>query len=477
MNNGEKHAHDYFSLHYGNQGPYEINEADQHGLVELMKKMLPGGAMGGYAEPGFPLYFINDGLLKWLGYTYDEFIEENGQEMVNTIHPDDRARVEAVILECLEKSGEYMVEYRIRKKDGAYIWVRDAGRKTIPPSGRLAMISIIVDISDEKKKQQSFENTIESMKREKRRIDRMTGLLNREPAESLIREYLGQNRTGALFLMDLDNFKLVNDAKGHPAGDQVLRYFSDQIKRIFPSRAVLSRWGGDEFIAYVPEYDTVEYLQELADQILICSANLIEDSVLANVLGVSIGIALVPNDGEEFGALYCSVDKAQYYAKRNGKGRYSFYGQESGLPAAGEMKANMNTLRRMVHGTVADKGAFLVEYEAFHKIYQFMERNIARMEQNTQLLLFTMHGGMLEAMDDEALSVSRKVLENSIRYRLRNGDLLMEFSTNQIAVLLVNCDNENAVRVASRILDAYRRDAGASAVGVTYEFGSMKRTV
>ncbi|MDD3219297.1 MAG: diguanylate cyclase [Lachnospiraceae bacterium] len=460
---------EFFPLHYGNMENHKIDEEEQMGLVELMKKMLPGGAMGGYVEPGFPLYFINDELLHWLGYDYEEFIDENGQMMANTMHPDDVAMVDATISECFESGNEYTVEYRMRKKDGTYIWVRDTGRKTITPGGRMAMISIIVDISNERKKLRFFEKTIESMKKEQRQFDRMTELLNREPAEILIDQSLTKNNHGALYLMDIDNFKLVNDAKGHPEGDKVLRTFADMIKRVFPEDAILARLGGDEFVAFLPQYTSIEQLQNFAEQVIEQSAELIEDPVLANVLGSSIGIALAPEDGDNFIMLYSSADKGQYYAKRNGKGRYSFYGQEPGLPVVRDVKANMDTLRRMVQSVQNDNGALLVEYEAFHKIYQFMERNVDRMVQNTQILLFTLQRDPAQKVDKKIKEEERIVLENAIQSKLRKGDLMMDFSATQIAVLLVNCDDENAAFVASRIMDSYNRETSESAAKVSYE--------
>ena len=464
---------EFFPLHYGVTAAAKIDEADQMGLVDLMKKTLPGGAMGGYVEPGFPLYFINDELLSWLGYTYDEFISENGQMMSNTIHQDDIERVERIVYERFAKDEEYSVEYRMKKKSGSYIWVRDIGRKTVTPSGRIAMISIIVDISSEIARKESFEKAIESMKQERRRIDRMTGLLNREPAEVLITKDLSMGKGGAFFLIDIDNFKLVNDVKGHPIGDEVLKKFADILMTVFQQREVIARLGGDEFIVFIPEQEDIEILKGLADNVIIQSEFLIDDEILARKLGASIGIALAPEDGDTFAMLYANADKAQYYAKRNGKNRYSFYRREANETLQTHQNANMESLNRILQSAFIDIGAFPVEFEAFNKIYQFLERNLSRMEQRTQIILFTIHKSDDLSVTEEAFAEHRKLLENCIKYRLRSGDLMMDFSSNQIAVLLVNCNYEDGIMVSSRIMNSYTEDAGEDAASVTYEIHSM----
>lgn len=462
-------AHEFFPVHYSTVESTQIDTAEQFELVDLMKRLLPGGAMGGYVEPGFPLYFINDELLQWLGYTYEEFIEENGRRTVNAMHPDDASMVETTVSDAFAIGNEYTVEYRMRKKDRTYIWVRDIGRKSITSEGRIAIISIIVDISGERQRQQSFENTIELMKKERRRTDRLTGLLNRASAEILIEQEIIRNHKGAFFLMDLDNFKLVNDTKGHPAGDKVLHDFAVRIQEIFPSTGILARFGGDEFVAFLPDYADTDQLKLLSEKVITCASGIIDDALLSDKLGVSIGIAIVPNDGVEFSELYLNADKSQYYAKRNGKGRYSFYGQDSMLPASVNTNPKIDTLVRMVQNVMIDNGAFDVEYEAFHKICQFIQRNTSRMEHGTQVMLFS-----LEGLPASGVSQEQNVLfEKAVRYSLRTGDLMMNFGVGQIAVLLVNCNVKDAGRVAGRITNFYKTLQVDKKTYITYEFRSI----
>jgi len=88
---------------------------------ELLNDSLPGGMMGGYIEDGFPFYFINRRMLEYLGYENEtEFVSDIGGMITNCMHPDDRNRVDQLVACQLERSEEYVVEYRMRKKDGSF---------------------------------------------------------------------------------------------------------------------------------------------------------------------------------------------------------------------------------------------------------------------------------------------------------------------------------------------------------------------
>ena len=83
-----------------------------------MLSMLPGGIMGGYLEEGFPLYIINDTMLEYLGYTYEELIAETDEKMQRIIAPEDWDRVQKTIYDSIRKTGGYDVQYRVIRKDG-----------------------------------------------------------------------------------------------------------------------------------------------------------------------------------------------------------------------------------------------------------------------------------------------------------------------------------------------------------------------
>lgn len=153
------------SLHFGEPG--RSQRGDEHypdTLVmenaarqrqELLDEVLPGGMMGGYIGDGFPFYFINRRMLEYLGYENEQdFVTDIEGKISNCMHPDDRKRVDALVSEQLESGEEYVVEYRMRKKDGCYIWVHDLGKRMKAENGRPAVVSVCIDITGQKQAQE-----------------------------------------------------------------------------------------------------------------------------------------------------------------------------------------------------------------------------------------------------------------------------------------------------------------------------------
>lgn len=113
--------------------------------------------IGGYLEPGFPLYYVNDFLLSYLGYTYDEFNRAINGMVINCIHPDDRKAVDEQVAKAFSEGSAYEIQYRMKKKNGDYIWVNDIGKKGLSEDGRKVCISVIRDISLEVESREGLE--------------------------------------------------------------------------------------------------------------------------------------------------------------------------------------------------------------------------------------------------------------------------------------------------------------------------------
>lgn len=121
----------------------------------LLNDSLAGGMMGGYMEPGFPFYFINRRMLEYLGYENEtEFVNDIGGMVSQCMYPGDRERVDQAVDEQIGDKGEYVVEYRMKKKDGTYIWVHDVGRKMTAENGKPAITSVCIDITAQKQAQE-----------------------------------------------------------------------------------------------------------------------------------------------------------------------------------------------------------------------------------------------------------------------------------------------------------------------------------
>lgn len=127
----------------------EIERQMGTNALDILGKSIPGGMMGGYLEQDFPLYYVNDFMLEYLGYTYDEFVAATCGKVINCMHPDDQKRIERLVEKAFSQGMDYEVQYRMKKKDGTYIWVNDIGKKGLSVDGREVCISVIRDISSE----------------------------------------------------------------------------------------------------------------------------------------------------------------------------------------------------------------------------------------------------------------------------------------------------------------------------------------
>ena len=167
----------------------------------------------------------------------------------------------------------------------------------------------------------------------KARTDLLTGLLNKRSFEETAERAVSASLSltpHALILVDLDNFKGVNDTLGHAYGDEVLANIGRILTRTFPPEDYLGRVGGDEFCVFMnssPDEDTpyLRYVEEKCE--MICEEfrnNYTGDDGKYKISG-SIGVSMFPNDGRTFAELYANSDTALYHSKKTGKDTYTFY--------------------------------------------------------------------------------------------------------------------------------------------------------
>ena len=179
----------------------------------------------------------------------------------------------------------------------------------------LSVVGKLSDVHEMKAKEQEL---IESSS-----ADALTGALNRRAAQERIEELLTHVRCGFLFMLDVDDFKKINDSRGHTAGDALLVSLVEGIRKEFRQEDITGRIGGDEFVIFMPDTGDAAVACQKAESLL---ARL---PALGEGMSVSIGIAAFPADGDTYQALYEKADAAMYQAKRLGKHRYSLFTEDS----------------------------------------------------------------------------------------------------------------------------------------------------
>jgi diguanylate cyclase (GGDEF)-like protein/PAS domain S-box-containing protein len=279
----------------------------------------------------------NDGLWDWnlttgdiyfsprwghmLGYSESECWRSN-EQWFGHMHDQDRERVRAEIGEhCDGKTREFVCEYRMRHKDGGYIWTLSRGIAVRDPSGKaIRMAGSQTDITEGKV------------------VDPLTNLPNRlyiiDRLESAIETARQQDTQFAVLFVDLDQFKLVNDSLGHGAGDELLIDVAGRLRASIRSSArrggsagsFVARIGGDEFAIFLGHLQHEVDASTVATRILERLTEPFQFEGRQMLVSASIGIALssTGNTPEE---LLHNADTAMYQAKTNGKARFEFFNE------------------------------------------------------------------------------------------------------------------------------------------------------
>jgi len=236
-------------------------------------------------------------------------------------HPDDVELIAEAVARLQNSSRYEMVEVRIATARGRYLWCRFRATAILNEQGELQKISgIIINIDAEKQSSQALQERAER--------DSLTKLLNKSAGRKRAEEYI--NRQGeavncALLIIDLDNFKQVNDRYGHLFGDTVLTQASRVLKKMFRSQDILARIGGDEFMVLMWGISDVELLKNRCRQLINVFGNTFRSLSQEVALSCSVGIAVAPVHGQSFLELYQRADQAMYQAKAKGKNTFAFY--------------------------------------------------------------------------------------------------------------------------------------------------------
>ena len=342
----------------------------------------------------------------------------------------------------------------------------------------VVMCSRIARILELEELRKSLANRLDQKMREVSDIkskslqDALTGLWNRTYTEEKVEEMIQRGVTGALFMMDMDNFKAINDNYGHIAGDHVLKLFADTLRKYSYEEDIICRIGGDEFMAFVVGENSKTVLGNHAENIINDVCKNIEACKFDTNTSVSVGIAQYPGDGTDFKSLYNAADKALYYVKQNGKNSYHFYSDQSATEnARAGKKVDLGYLRDIMKRTDPGKGSYMLDFENFHHVYNFIRRIVERSNHDVQTLLFTLNSDVPESHDPNESEKAMELLECAIFKSLRRVDVSTRYSSRQLIVILFDASEGNGVPVAERILNCYRDLYGGP---LTFEYDIVR---
>ena len=244
---------------------------------------------------------------------------------LDKVHKDDRQRVKIAIDSVTETGNDTTVEYRIRTPDNDDWTIMNQIIKHIENSqGNHSILGTVQDISIIK----SAEKKIFDMAY----FDELTGLANRnhfhQQLNTQIKHAKRKNNKLAILFIDLDGFKEINDALGHDRGDEYLKIVSDKLKNILRDIDFIARLGGDEFCIILNDISEGIDASMVAERCLALSQDSINLETQTISPKMSIGIAIYPDDGEQFNTLLKAADTAMYSSKQGSKQTYTFYNQQ-----------------------------------------------------------------------------------------------------------------------------------------------------
>lgn len=311
--------------------------------------------------------------------------------------------------------------------------------------------------------------------KQKTMVDSLTGLYNRNYAQNRIGELLSSGHKGTLFMIDLDNFKQINDTYGHIVGDKTLQLFAEILRKNSRDNDVLCRLGGDEFVAFYTDMTEKENALHKAQNIL----NMFCDRTMrigySNAATVSIGISQYPDDGKDFQTLYQNADKSLYYIKNNGKNSYHLFQEDQVVSEKYNTNADLNNVRQMIEEDMNDaSGSLQVAYDEFRKIYDFISRYVKRNHQLVQTLLFTLRGSDNGYPDASSLENAIDALKTSVITSLRASDVGTKYSSSQYIVILMDTNLDNGKMVAQRVVEKFHDIYTDSDIVLTYDIQAMQ---
>ncbi len=311
--------------------------------------------------------------------------------------------------------------------------------------------------------------------------DSLTGFLNRRSFEEKIEKFLRKPMSyGTFFMMDMDNFKSVNDTYGHLAGDELILIFADIIKNCVREQDFVCRVGGDEFAIFFPYLDKEKVIRKRADEIMSCFAKERERLGYSNC-SVSIGIMTkyAKSNNMDYDKLYKCADNALYYVKNNGKDDFHIYASaimDGGMDSLEQEQLDVQQLIQRVAERKEYMGAYRVEYDSFSYIYRFIARNVERTKQPVQIVLFTFP--LKEKSEEEVMKIqnSLALLEKAIAQSLRRGDVTSRISLTQQIVILMGANKENGMHVVDRMVQCYDGLAGEEGLKIEYDIKDVSGT-
>ena len=244
------------------------------------------------------------------------------ERALSHMHEDDREAYLAAYEEASKYERHGSVDFRIHNSrcetEETYIWYRTIYRSIMGPDNKVShIVGKTYDITADKEQ-------IEQMS-EEIRLDPLTRVFNKVETQRLVDGFLSTPTAGThvLFVIDVDNFKRINDTFGHTVGDTIISDMSHKIRESFRNTDIVGRIGGDEFVVFM-KGTTENFARKKAEQLCKVAKKVIYGGDEKLQITISVGIAVFGKDGNTYAELFDKADKAMYRVKKEAKNGYAF---------------------------------------------------------------------------------------------------------------------------------------------------------
>jgi diguanylate cyclase (GGDEF)-like protein/PAS domain S-box-containing protein len=306
----------------------EKSERRYHELVERIPDVTwTAGRLG-------ERVFVSPNATEVLGHAPEAVVAGGAALWWEGVHPDDLAEVRAAYAALFETGTPFDVEYRMRRRDGRWIWLHDRAVATYASGGHRFADGVITDVTDRKEAQEALHYVSY--------FDTLTGLPNR----TLLRDRLGQGlaqarRHGggvAVLMLNVVGLREVHDTHGDRAAERVLKDVVGRLTGAVREEDTVARWGGDDLAVVLPDTHDLSTAAQVAQKLIGVLDTVVEADGHRLPMGACVGISLFPAHGADSETLLRNAATAMDRGRALGRNAYQVYTQDMHTRAAHRMK-------------------------------------------------------------------------------------------------------------------------------------------
>jgi diguanylate cyclase (GGDEF)-like protein/PAS domain S-box-containing protein len=284
---------------------------------------------------------VNQKFEDIFGYSKEEIVGKSTQYLCATDEVLEQLAAEAYSL--LDQGETFEGVMQFAKHSGDLFWCGLSCKAISPEDPEQGTIWLFEDVTAQRESDEKLRNLAN--------LDGLTGLPNRNVFNDRLSHAIHKAHRNAkrlaIFFLDLDHFKHINDSLGHKAGDQLLCEVAKRLKGCVREGDTVARLGGDEFTVILEDIQSVQYVAKVAEKVLVSVLESYKLGTTEVNVSPSIGISLYPSDGRDVDVLLKNADAAMYHAKNSGRNNFQFYSAEMNAQAVHRLEME-TCLRRAV---------------------------------------------------------------------------------------------------------------------------------